>query len=188
MPPLIVPQIAFLFGLQILFCLCRARRDFHGAGVVHLVFVFPYVLLSLCEPWAPGTRVTAMRSARSAAGRRGVLGGAAADAVPPRADRHRARLRRLRRALSPDAADRGGRWPTIATEAVALASGGDPRLIGATGWCRRRCRSSASRSRRSCRRCCSATAAACGPPHEPSQRGWDSGWRPLRSNSTAKCW
>jgi putative thiamine transport system permease protein len=27
----------------------------------------------------------------------------------------------------------GGRWPTVTTEAVALASGGDPRLIGATG-------------------------------------------------------
>jgi putative thiamine transport system permease protein len=27
----------------------------------------------------------------------------------------------------------GGRWPTITTEAVSLASGGDPRLIGATG-------------------------------------------------------
>ena len=26
----------------------------------------------------------------------------------------------------------GGRWPTVTTEAVALASGGDPRLIGAT--------------------------------------------------------
>ena len=25
-----------------------------------------------------------------------------------------------------------GRWPTVTTEAVALASGGDPRLIGAT--------------------------------------------------------
>jgi putative thiamine transport system permease protein len=26
----------------------------------------------------------------------------------------------------------GGRWPTITTEAVALSSGGNPRLIGAT--------------------------------------------------------
>jgi putative thiamine transport system permease protein len=26
----------------------------------------------------------------------------------------------------------GGRWPTVTTEALALASGGDPRLIGAT--------------------------------------------------------
>ena len=49
--PLLVPQVAFLFGLQVL--LARAGADGATAAVVwaHLVYVLPYVFLSLADPW-----------------------------------------------------------------------------------------------------------------------------------------
>ncbi|ODN68640.1 Inner membrane ABC transporter permease protein YnjC [Methylobrevis pamukkalensis] len=49
--PLLVPQVSFLFGLQILLLASGAGA---GLGVVvaaHLVFVLPYVALSLADPW-----------------------------------------------------------------------------------------------------------------------------------------
>ena len=49
--PLLVPQVAFLFGLQVL--LVRVGADGGLAAVVaaHLVFVLPYLFLSLADPW-----------------------------------------------------------------------------------------------------------------------------------------
>src|SRR6185295_13595395 len=49
--PLLVPQVAFLFGAQVL--LVRANFDGTLAAVVwaHLIFVLPYLFLSLADPW-----------------------------------------------------------------------------------------------------------------------------------------
>jgi putative thiamine transport system permease protein len=131
--PLIVPQVAFLFGLEILFAYAAIDGTFVAVALVHLVFVFPYVLLSLSDPWRAwdpryGFAVRALG--------RG-----------PGAVFWRVRLPMLLRPVLVAAAlgfavsvalylptllIGGGRWPTITTEAVALSSGGDPRLIGAT--------------------------------------------------------
>ena len=131
--PLLVPQIAFLFGLQILFSYAGFDGTFLAIMVVHLVFVFPYVLLSLSDPWwAWDPRYG---HAIRALGR------------GPAAIFWRVRLPMMMRPVLTAAAlgfavsvalylptllIGAGRWPTITTEAVALASGGDPRLIGAT--------------------------------------------------------
>jgi putative thiamine transport system permease protein len=132
--PLFVPQIAFLFGLEILFSYARLDGTFFAVAIVHLVFVFPYVLLSLSEPWRAwdpryGHAIRAL--------------GRGPDAVF-----WMVRLPMLFRAVLtaialgfavsvalylPTLLIGAGRWPTVTTEAVALASGGDPRLIGATG-------------------------------------------------------
>jgi putative thiamine transport system permease protein len=132
--PLLVPQIAFLFGLQILFSFLGLDGTFPAVMLVHLVFVFPYVLLSLSDPWRAwdpryGHAIRAL--------------GRGPDAIF-----WRVRLPMLARPVLTAAAlgfaisvalylptllIGGGRWPTVTTEAVALASGGDPRLIGATG-------------------------------------------------------
>ncbi len=131
--PLLVPQIAFLFGLQILFSYLGFDGAFLAVLLVHLVFVFPYVLLSLSDPWWAwdpryGHAVRAL--------------GRSPDIVF-----WRVRLPMLARPVLTAAAlgfavsialylptlvIGAGRWPTVTTEAVALASGGDPRLIGAT--------------------------------------------------------
>ena len=131
--PLLVPQIAFLFGLTFLFAALRLDGTLAAVVLVHLVFVFPYVLLSLAEPW----RSFDPRLAQAARAL-----GHGADAVF-----WRVRLPILTRpvltawavgfAVSvglylPTLLIGAGRVPTVTTEALALASGGDRRLIGAT--------------------------------------------------------
>ncbi|MCB1416342.1 MAG: ABC transporter permease, partial [Nitratireductor sp.] len=49
--PLLVPQPAFLFGLQMLFLAAGLNGWFWAVVMVHLVFVLPYVFLSLSDPW-----------------------------------------------------------------------------------------------------------------------------------------
>ncbi len=131
--PLLVPQIAFLFGLQILFTFAGFDGSFAVVALVHLVFVFPYVLLSLSEPWEswdPRYRhvVRALGRSDNAVFWRVRLPMLARPALTAAA---------LGFAVStglylPTLLIGAGRWPTVTTEAVALASGGDPRLIGAT--------------------------------------------------------
>ena len=131
--PLLVPQIAFLFGLQVLFSWLLLDGTLLAVVLVHLVFVFPYVLLSLGDPW---------RHWDPRFGHVARALGHGADAVF-----WRVRLPMMARAVLTAAAVGfavsvglylptlligAGRWPTVTTEAVSLASGGDPRLIGAT--------------------------------------------------------
>jgi putative thiamine transport system permease protein len=131
--PLLVPQIAFLFGLQILFSYLRLDGAFAALFFVHLVFVFPYVLLSLSEPWRHFDPRYAYAARALGRGENTVF--------------WRVRLPMLLRPVLTAAAVGfavsialylptlligAGRWPTVTTETVALASGGDRRLIGAT--------------------------------------------------------
>jgi putative thiamine transport system permease protein len=131
--PLLVPQIAFLFGLQILFSYLRFDGVFLAVMLAHLVFVFPYVLLSLSDPWWAwnpryGHAVRALGSGPNTVFWRVRLPMLARPVLTAAA---------LGFAVSialylPTLLIGAGRWPTVTTEAVALASGGDPRLIGAT--------------------------------------------------------
>ena len=133
--PLLVPQITFLPGLQALALgLCPA--DYAGIAVAtaHVVFVLPYVFLSL----GPAYRAWDTRQATI---------GAALGASPARVF-WRLRLPMLMPALLTAAAVGisvsvaqylptlligGGRLETLTTQAVALSSGGNRRVIGAYG-------------------------------------------------------
>ncbi len=129
--PLLVPQIAFLFGLQVL--LIRLGLDATLSAVVwaHLVFVLPYLFLSLAEPW----RAFDSRYARAAAS----LG-----ASPWRVF-WRVKLPILLKPLLiacavafavsvgqylPTLFAGAGRVATLTTEAVTLSAGADRRVIG----------------------------------------------------------
>ena len=129
--PLIIPQAAFVFGLQLFFLFAGVGAHPAALVLAHLVFVLPYVFLSLSDPW----RAFDPRFAAVAAS----LG-----ATPDRIF-WRVRLPMVLRpalvaaavgfAVSvgqylPTLLIGAGRWPTLTTEAVALASGGDRRLIG----------------------------------------------------------
>ncbi|MEK9833516.1 MAG: ABC transporter permease subunit, partial [Rhodospirillaceae bacterium] len=130
--PLIVPQIAFLFGTQILL----VASDLDGAWIAvawaHLVFVLPYVFLSLADPY----RAWDERYARAAL----CLGASPARVF------WRVKLPMLLRPVLVAAAvgftvsigqylptlfAGAGRIDTLTTEAVSLASGADRRAIGA---------------------------------------------------------
>lgn len=130
--PLILPQIAFLPGLQVLALVLGAKGSAATVAAAHLVFVLPYVWLSL----APAFRAWDDRIGLTAA---------AMGASPGRIF-WRLRLPMLLAPLLtalavgiavsvgqylPSLMLGGGRVETLTTEAVALASGGNRRLIGA---------------------------------------------------------
>ncbi|KZM48433.1 ABC transporter permease [Labrenzia sp. OB1] len=49
--PLLLPQIGFLFGLQMFFLLAGLSGKLTGVLLAHLIFVFPYAFLALSDPW-----------------------------------------------------------------------------------------------------------------------------------------
>lgn len=129
--PLVVPQISFLFSIQVL--LIRTGLDGTMFAVVwaHLLFVLPFVFLSLADPW----RALDPRFARSAA---------ALGASPSRtllAIKLPILLRPILIACAigfsvsvaqylPTLFAGNGRVATLTTEAVTLASGADRRIVG----------------------------------------------------------
>ena len=60
--PLLVPQVAFLFGVQVLLVQVHLDATLFAVVWAHLVFVLPYLFLSLADPW----RAFDARYARSA--------------------------------------------------------------------------------------------------------------------------
>jgi len=130
--PLLVPQVAFLFGLQVAFLSAGLDASLAALVLVHLVFVVPYVFFSLVEPWRAWDRRYALV---------GHALGHGANAVF-----WRIRLPMLLRSVLTAAAVGfavsaglylptlligGGRFATVTTEAVALSAGGNRRIIGA---------------------------------------------------------
>ncbi|MBN9069241.1 MAG: ABC transporter permease subunit [Rhizobiales bacterium] len=129
--PLIVPEAAFLFGLQIFFLASGAGSGLPTLVLAHLVFVMPYVFLSLSGPWRAFDRRHEAVAAGLGKSRRTIL--------------FRIRLPMLLRPILTAAAVGfavsvgqylatvmigAGRLPTVTTEAVALAAGGNRRVIG----------------------------------------------------------
>nr|WP_319515570.1 ABC transporter permease subunit [uncultured Cohaesibacter sp.] len=129
--PLIVPQVAFLFGLQLILLTVNASYALWALVFGHLIFTLPYIFLSLSDQWhALDPRYMQMATAL----------GRSAWAIF-----WRVRLPMLLRPVLTAAAVGfavsigqylptlligGGRWETITTEAVALSAGGNRRLIG----------------------------------------------------------
>lgn len=129
--PLLVPQVAFLFGVQVL--LVRIGADGRLAAVIwaHLVFVLPYLFLSLADPW----RSFDDRYARTAAS----LGASRARVFwtikLPILARPVLMASAVAFAVSvgqylPTLFAGSGRVATLTTEAVTLSAGADRRVIG----------------------------------------------------------
>lgn len=130
--PLIVPQVSFVFGLQVLILSFGLSPSLWLLTAAHLVFVAPYVALALADPWfALDPRYERM---------------AASLGHTRVATFLRVRVRMLTGPILiavaigfatsvglylPTLLIGAGRLPTITTEAVALASGGNNRTIGA---------------------------------------------------------
>jgi putative thiamine transport system permease protein len=131
--PLLVPQIAFLFGVQIALVRLQLDGTLLAVAWTHLVFVLPYAFLSLADPF----RALDPRYARSAA----ALG------APPARVFLTLKLPMLLRPVLIAAAvgfavsvgqylatlfPGAGRVATLTTEAVTLSGGSDRRVIGVT--------------------------------------------------------
>jgi len=129
--PLLVPQAGFVFGLKLFLTHSGVGATWAALVLVHMVFVLPYVFLSLSAPWrAFDTRYEAI-----AAG----LGKGSWTTL------FAIRLPMLSRAIVvacavgfavsvgqylPTVLIGAGRLVTITTEAVALGAGGNRRVIG----------------------------------------------------------
>ena len=128
--PLIVPQIAFLFGLQVLLIGAGAEASPWALVLSHLVFVLPYVFLSLSDPWRAMDPRYDQVAASLGAGRGRAL--------------WRVRLPMLARVIGvaagvgfavsvaqylPTVLVGAGRLSTITTEAVQLAAGSNRRTV-----------------------------------------------------------
>ena len=129
--PLLVPQVAFLFGLQVL--LVRFELDGTVGAVVwaHLVFVLPYLFLALADPW----RAFDSRYARAAAS----LGASPWRVfwriklpllLPPLLVACAVAFAVSVAQYLPTLFAGAGRVATLTTEAVTLSSGADRRVIG----------------------------------------------------------
>eukprot|EP01037_Dinobryon_pediforme_P018554 gene18554-18838_t len=129
--PLILPQIAFLFGLNIVFLRAGTSGTFAAVIWVHSLFVFPYVMMALTEPW----RALDQRYLRTAAS----LG------VSQFSRLFRVKIPLLLRPLLasasigfavsvgqyvPTLVIGEGRIASLTTEAVTLSSGADHRIVG----------------------------------------------------------
>ena len=129
--PLLVPQVAFLFGAQILAVLAGIDGTWPALVWSHLLFVLPYVFLALADPY----RALDERYTRSA-----LCLGAGADRVFWRVKLPML-LRPVLFALAigvavsvaqylPTIFAGSGRFVTLTTEAVALFGGADRRVMG----------------------------------------------------------
>jgi|TARA_B110001469_G_scaffold116407_1_gene121580 putative thiamine transport system permease protein len=132
--PLLVPQIAFLYGLKVSFLRLGLSGGIGTVIWAHLLFVFPYVMLSLMDSW----RALDQRYLAVAAS----LGGSWWTCF------WRIKLSLLLRPLLiawaigmavsvsqylPTLLIGAGRVESLTTEAVSLASGADRRLVGVYG-------------------------------------------------------
>jgi putative thiamine transport system permease protein len=132
--PLLVPQIAFLFGLQVLMLSLGLRPGLVPVVLTHLLFVLPYTALLVADSWTHQDPRLAAIGRSLGHGRWSVF--------------LRIKLPLLRAPLAlalaigmsvsvalylPTLFASGGRVATLATEAVSLAQGGDRRLASATG-------------------------------------------------------
>jgi len=129
--PLIVPQVAFLAGFQTLSISTGLDGGRAAVILAHLVFVLPYVFLALADPWRAWDRNQDTIARALGAGPDRVLWAVRLPML----------LRPVLTAAAvgfavsvgqylPTLLVGAGRVPTLTTEAVALASGGDRRVIG----------------------------------------------------------
>lgn len=129
--PLLVPQVAFLTGLSIWLLWQGWDGNLLAVTFAHLIFVLPYTYLILADPWHSfDTRyLTAAR----------LMG--KSETMVMLSIRLPILLRPIMTAFAlgfaisvaqylPTLLIGAGRQPTITTEAVALASGGNRRLVG----------------------------------------------------------
>jgi putative thiamine transport system permease protein len=132
--PLLVPQVAFMFGLQVL--LVRLRFDATLAAVIwaHLVFVLPYLFLSLAEPWrAYDPRYSRTALSLGASRARTLLAIKLPILAKPVLIACAVAFAVSVGQYLPTLFAGSGRVATLTTEAVTLAGGADRRVIGAWG-------------------------------------------------------
>lgn len=129
--PLLVPQIAFLYGLNVLFL----RLGFTGGMVAviwaQVLFVFPYVMIALSDPWrALDPRLTRAAAALGAGPWRRLFAVKLPVLLSPLLTAAAIGVAVSVTQYLPTLFMGAGRIATLTTEAVTLASASDRRVTG----------------------------------------------------------
>lgn len=130
--PLLVPQIAFLFGLNLLFL--RAGLGGGLAAVIwaQVIFVFPYVMITLSEPWrAMDPRLDHAAAALGAGPWRRLFHIKLPVMLTPLATAAAVSIAVSVAQYLPTLFMGAGRVATLTTEAVTLSSAADRRVAAA---------------------------------------------------------
>lgn len=129
--PLLVPQIAVLYGLQVIFL-----QGGIGAGIgavlwAQVIFVFPYVMLALSDPWrAMDPRMVHAAAALGAPPLRRLLAVKLPLMLRPILTAGAIGVAVSVAQYLPTLFMGAGRVATLTTEAVTLSSGSDRRILG----------------------------------------------------------
>jgi putative thiamine transport system permease protein len=129
--PLLVPQTAFLFGLQIAAVKTGLGYGMAALVLVHLVFVMPYVFLSLRPAWKSlDPRFALLARALGKSRTQTLLRIELPMLIRPVLTAFAVGFAVSAGLYLPTLLIGAGRMPTITTEAVALAAGANRRTIG----------------------------------------------------------
>ncbi|MEO0821222.1 MAG: ABC transporter permease subunit [Pseudomonadota bacterium] len=129
--PLLVPQTGFLFGLQIAAAAGDVTPGPAAVAAAHLVFVLPYVFLSLSGPYrAWDTRQATVAHSLGAGPDRVLWAVRLPMLLGPLLTAFAVGFAVSVGQYLPTLLIGAGRVETLTTEAVSLAAGGDRRLIG----------------------------------------------------------
>ncbi|MFP3382094.1 ABC transporter permease [Tritonibacter sp. SIMBA_163] len=132
--PLLIPQTAFLPGMQTLLLQIGVDRSLWAVVLAHMVFVLPYLRLSLEGPYkAWDARQGTIAAAMGASANRIFFRLRLPILLAPLLTAFAVGMAVSVGQYLPTLLVGGGRVQTLTTEAVALAAGGDRRAIGVYG-------------------------------------------------------
>ena len=132
--PLLIPQTAFLPGMQTLLLQIGVDRTLWAVVLAHMVFVLPYLRLSLEGPYkAWDARQGTIAAAMGASANRIFFRLRLPILLAPVLTAFAVGMAVSVGQYLPTLLVGGGRVQTLTTEAVALAAGGDRRAIGVYG-------------------------------------------------------
>ncbi len=129
--PLLVPQIGFLYGLNILFLRLGINGGYTAVIWAQSLFVFPYVMIALSDPWrALDPRLTRAAASLGAGPWRRLLAIKLPVLLMPILTAAAIGIAVSVAQYLPTLFMGAGRVATLTTEAVTLSSGSDRRVTG----------------------------------------------------------
>lgn len=129
--PLLVPQIGFLYGLNVVFVRLGLSGGLVAVVWAQTLFVFPYVMIALSDPWrALDRRVMATAAALGAGPWRRLVAVKLPLLLRPILTAAAIGIAVSVGQYLPTLFAGGGRIATLTTEAVTLSSGADRRITG----------------------------------------------------------
>lgn len=132
--PLLIPQVAFLYGLNVAFLRAGVMGDAAAVIWAQTLFVFPYVMIALSDPWrALDSRLTRVAASLGAGPLRQLVAVKLPVLLRPILIAAAIGLAVSVAQYLPTLFMGAGRIATLTTEAVTLSSGSDRRVVAVYG-------------------------------------------------------